>query len=297
MKNVFESCEHFFHQEVRLENSASLVDEKDNEEGNESDIRRKNDRTKGQKNQKEEGIENQLENLEKEKQILEIEVKKLIGRNNYLKTLETEKVNGKGEGKEETSEEEERSCGICCDDFQDKMMLTFCGHVYCEDCLTAWIPKHHTCPFCMSHIGSIQELTRVTLKRKTIDEEKNQIVQKSTFGSSSNPEIVELTHNPALDDSIEIKSGFGTKIDALVRYLLYLKQTQPLVKSLVFSQWEQVLKIIMVALEQNELGFVRLEGSGKGSAVLQFRNDPELRVFLLNSSSQVFIFYIFIFLS
>ena len=41
--------------------------------------------------------------------------------------------------------------------------------------------------------------------------------------------------------AVPVRGSWGTKIEALVRYLLYLHATAPEDKSLVFSQWDDVL--------------------------------------------------------
>jgi len=39
-----------------------------------------------------------------------------------------------------------------------------------------------------------------------------------------------------------VQGSWGSKLDAIVRYLLYLRVHEPDAKSLVFSQWDDVLK-------------------------------------------------------
>jgi hypothetical protein len=42
-------------------------------------------------------------------------------------------------------------------------------------------------------------------------------------------------------DTMEVCGSYGTKIDTLVRHLLYLQVTEPGAKSIVFSAWEDSL--------------------------------------------------------
>ena len=42
--------------------------------------------------------------------------------------------------------------------------------------------------------------------------------------------------------SIAVRGSWGSKLEAIVRYLLYLRVNEPTAKSLVFSQWEDVLR-------------------------------------------------------
>ena len=110
---------------------------------------------------------------------------------------------------------------------------------------------------------------------------------------------------------IQIRGSFGTKIDALTRFMLHQEKhgltglakelgddalggigtdlgadpedSRRGAKSLVFSQWEKVLDLVASALTLNGVKFVRLRGSQKkrGEALRAFNSDPDVRVFLL----------------
>ena len=91
--------------------------------------------------------------------------------------------------------------------------------------------------------------------------------------------------------SISLTESFGTKIDTIVRHILYLKSSDPLVKVLVFSQWEQVLEIITKSMDIHKISWLRIEHSSrkkikKGKEVIEFQNNPDITCFLLNSKSQ-----------
>ena len=218
--------------------------------------------------------------LNEEIQTLVGDIKKASGKKNYLEAIAA------AEG-----EDQDTSCNICCDDIE-RGLLTPCGHLYCENCLTSWVSKHHKCPFCMAGIPTLADLTKITLKRpqKAGGDASSSAASSSSSSSSSaaaaGEESTATLDCPAYDLATEIAGGYGAKIEALTRYLVHLKKTDPTAKSLVFSQWEQVLRIVTLSLERNGLKYVRLEGAGKKNAVVQFRNDPETRVFLLNANSQ-----------
>jgi hypothetical protein len=42
----------------------------------------------------------------------------------------------------------ERTCCICYDDWKNPSVLTTCGHVYCNECITSWLKTKKTCPTC-----------------------------------------------------------------------------------------------------------------------------------------------------
>jgi E3 ubiquitin-protein ligase SHPRH len=56
-------------------------------------------------------------------------------------------------------------------------------------------------------------------------------IEYNTIGSSVLAEI----------DTMEVRGSYGTKIDMLVRHLLYLQLTEAGAKSIVFSAWEDSL--------------------------------------------------------
>jgi hypothetical protein len=56
------------------------------------------------------------------------------------------------------------------------------------------------------------------------------------------------------------QGSWGTKIEAVVRELLVLQQTEPGAKALLFSQWNEVLEIVSRALGENGVKFARVKG-------------------------------------
>jgi len=158
-------------------------------------------------------------------------------------------------------------CGICKGELVGGM-LTECGHTFCETCIMLWVVKHRSCPMCHYRLTKLDQLKRVTFDK-----------------GAGEDELTRGEHHPALVQTA-IEGSFGTKLEAVVRYIKHLSQTDSEAKSLVFSQWEQVLGIFILALQKNNIRFVRLEGQGKKEAVKAFRTNPDIRVFILNAKNQ-----------
>lgn len=55
------------------------------------------------------------------------------------------------------------------------------------------------------------------------------------------------------EDCIKIKGNYSTKIEAVIKLLLELKNEDPNVKVLLFSSWASVLKCLKEALEMNDI--------------------------------------------
>jgi hypothetical protein len=128
--------------------------------------------------------------------------------------------------------------------------------------------------------------------------------------SSSSSTVVLTTSTP------QVKGDWGTKITAVVSDLLDLKQTMPRaqadppltspslplceklggildenrrydIKSIVFSQWDQMLDICAAALQTNGIEYEKIGGQGNSSkrhfekSLARFHSDPFVSVLLL----------------
>jgi len=88
-------------------------------------------------------------------------------------------------------------------------------------------------------------------------------------------------------DTMEVCGSYGTKIDTLVRHLLYLQVTDLGAKSIVFSAWEDSLHIVGHALARNGIPSIRIDsGNRKQNSATRFCNDPNIRVLLLHGERQ-----------
>jgi E3 ubiquitin-protein ligase SHPRH len=207
------------------------------------------------------------EDLKKEQGTIQSEIAKTIGRKRYFEYLQ----------KETDQTETVRQCGSCHVDFE-RGVLTACGHWFCADCTKTWITVRKRCPMCNQHIV-LDDLVHISFKKR----------RPLSIHQSSLEHLKE----------IKIQGSHGTKLDAILKHILSLTRTDPTIKVLCFSQWKAVLDIFGVALQQNDIGYMTLEGHGwdpisrkktkilkQGESVVQFTNDPNLKVFMLNAKSQ-----------
>ena len=70
------------------------------------------------------------------------------------------------------NEKKNINCGICLKE-SENLMITDCGHTFCEDCLKDWVSKNNSCPKC------------------------NNIIYKDEYNKSSNF-IHEIINSPKL---------------------------------------------------------------------------------------------------
>lgn len=78
-------------------------------------------------------------------------------KNNEQQNIEDQNNNQGNEKKEKNSNEKKRrsndqwTCPICFDKLQSPV-VTYCGHVFCYDCIDRWLQKSDKCPICTKHV-------------------------------------------------------------------------------------------------------------------------------------------------
>lgn len=185
---------------------------------------------------------------------------------------------------------EPRMCVICQAPFETGV-LTVCGHQFCKQCMMHWYKAHRNCPVCKKHLTSAQ-LHDITMKPQELrmhdessdssggqntspSQEQNGVAKKtgiySTFGSDKLAEI----KNIELDGP-----SYTTKVDTLIRHLLWIRQTDPGAKSIVFSQYRDFLDVLATAFRRFRIGFASIDSHG---GTTRFKEDPAVEVFLLHA--------------
>lgn len=158
-----------------------------------------------------------------------------------------------------------------------------CYQVVCRECIAdfktsvkdkATVDNHFVCPFCDQYLRvSYFELTQGGIE----DAEEAKIMAKE---------------NPRNAKIMGRYGGPHTKTKALIESLLQSKaesQANPgerPIKSVVFSGWTSHLDLIQIALEDNQIKYVRLDGRmtriQRTAALDAFRDDPEVSVILVS---------------
>ncbi|KZT58177.1 hypothetical protein CALCODRAFT_495268 [Calocera cornea HHB12733] len=181
---------------------------------------------------------------------------------------------------------ETRECVLCATEFENGC-LTACGHIYCEDCLKAWLkkPGNKFCPVCRQPLSK-QTIHRIVFQAgEKVDEGEEPVEPEPPSASSSHIDynVIDLDLLREIED-IEAHGNYGSKVQALVKHLLYLKTKEPDAKSIVFSAWVDSLNIIARALQENGISCIRVE-AGRNAA-REFRLDPACRVLLLHGERE-----------
>ncbi|KAK2028494.1 SNF2 family domain-containing protein [Colletotrichum zoysiae] len=179
---------------------------------------------------------------------------------------------------------EPRWC-IICQSYFTTGILTICGHEFCRDCLKQWYRAHHNCPMCKRTLR-LTELHDITLKPRELkmhedtatgpspEGKKNQAAKMSGIYSHFSPEKL------AQINDVELASlSFGTKVDTLVRHVLWLRESDPGAKSIVFTQYKSFLEILGAAFDRYKIGFSTID---RPNGVTRFKEDPSVECFMLH---------------
>src|SRR6266702_2030153 len=116
-----------------------------------------------------------------------------------------------------------------------------CRYVHPVFSSSAW-PNVPGCPSFPIHVNALQRFSM----QKSDNDRAAQPPEKlqDDFIPKSRRKIEYSTISPGLlaeIDTMEVRGSYGTKIDTLVRHLLYLQLADGGAKSIVFSAWEDSL--------------------------------------------------------
>lgn len=158
------------------------------------------------------------------------------------------------------------ACPVCLEQIHQELTMFPCGHCFCQRCAEHLALQ---CAVCRHRARNAQQLFRVTL------------AEGAHVGRQQDPTFT-WTMSHAVHTNSVIGS-WGTKIEALLRRVLQLRDAHPEHKSLVFSQFPEALKLVGRALHVNGVGHVMLTGTRKTcrTIIQRFENEADVRVFLL----------------
>ncbi|KAK9373080.1 SNF2 family N-terminal domain-containing protein [Lipomyces chichibuensis] len=176
--------------------------------------------------------------------------------------------------------ETERMCVICQSPFEIGS-LTVCGHQYCRECMLEWWKFHRSCPICKRHLKD-RDVYNISYKPSEIrvKEEKSHIQH---HGLSAARRIYSDMNEEVLNKikSIDLIGSYGSKIDMILRHMIWLREHEPNVQVVLFSQWADFLYLLGMALFRHSIKYATLERNME-----EFKSNPEVMCFLLHAKSQ-----------
>lgn len=233
-------------------------------------------------------------------------IKSLLSRKRYLHSLMTED--------EIIQEGGSRECVIC-QEIITLGCITACGHHFCRDCLEEWLKIKVACPVCKAAIRS-EEIYKFShkpqLKVQSMDR-----VQNNGDGSRDTQENDDTKQADGHLDigaanqerrpmdpiyatvpesfekemsTINLAVSYGSKLDTIVRHLIWLRQKNKHAQVVIFSQWREMLELLETALTANNIKFASVNRSRKKGRKVpgadEFKTDPSIACFLLHARSE-----------
>lgn len=217
------------------------------------------------------------DNMTKEEEKLENKLAMAVSKRRYLMHLHDEAGHSK----------EQRTCIICQETFEIGA-LTVCGHQFCKDCILLWRQQHPSCPVCKRKLKT-QDLYDITYKPQQLKVAEESIqnsserersagmIQSAIYSNISNNTLTQI-QNVELDGP-----SYTTKIDTIARHLIWLRESDPGSKSIIFSQFKEFLDVLSRALTTYHIGHTSI---AKPRGTERFKVDPGIECFLLHAKSQ-----------
>ncbi|WVF70051.1 hypothetical protein IAT40_004838 [Kwoniella sp. CBS 6097] len=248
-------------------------------------------------------LEKELESCSDEITTLEVKLARMVVKGRYLQYL-----GNKQEGDEDIRED----CIICFGSSDDnKAVLLQCGHYFCKSCFDEFRKSQmgRKCPACRTEINP-KEVTQVRLSvtrqdlpggsdqpniEKAEDEsQEEEMAEISPIEAEQERRMDELRKLKMVDDEkrrevldMDLLGEYGSKINFLVKHLMYYRSKEPETRHVIFSNWSDSLNIVMQALEQNNIKYISFDQGRKQKDVLdQFLKDESISVFLLHAERE-----------
>lgn len=220
----------------------------------------------------------------------------------YLATLipKDEKHKVKQENLELPDSQEEVICIIC----QSPITvgsLTSCGHKFCKACLDEWLNTGHPwCPMCKTYTDreTVYYFThyKSDLKAQAVENGHGEPHELEGHHRSSIHQVYKQMDPEVLKriQRIKLSNSYGSKVDIIVKQVLHLRNLDPEVQIVIFSQWQDLLVILAFAFDKAGITYVSAKGSHvaayknrKIDPVEEFKNKNALKTcFLLNAQAQ-----------
>lgn len=196
-----------------------------------------------------------------------------IGRKRYLESLTLD----------QEAQEADRMCIICQSSFYIGA-LTNCGHQFCRECLQEWWNMHENCPVCKKKLGQ-DEVYGFTYRAKDAaaidlsaswlcDESNESVVRNGIFAAPSKRVLNEIL-------GFDLARKWGSKIDFMLKHLKWLQSKDPEVQVVIFSQWSEMLKLIAMALSNQNVKYATMK-----HGIDEFRQDSTITCFLLHAKNE-----------
>jgi len=160
------------------------------------------------------------------------------------------------------SPDDDETCAICLDEIsEDSIGVTKCGHIFCYTCIKTIVSQSHSCPYCRKKVKDDEVyIISYEMKKKTDDVNKSQDAK----------------------DKDTLINEIGTKLGNLI---FYLRESN--VHTIIFSQWDDLLRKVGKVLSENGIQNVFCRGNvhQRDKAIRDFTTNDKIKVIMLSSES------------
>lgn len=197
-------------------------------------------------------IPERIQEFENELVVSQTDLNKALGTLKYLKCLERLNLPVLKDGAAEVPAVAADPCPVCHDEIEDDMAMLPCGHILCVACNLKILERENRgrssraavmkCPTCRSETPA-SETAVVTTN------------DNACTGDDLDMEGV-VDHDPQLwrgEELLQVRGGYGTKLEAVVRRVMAIRDKMPDDRIIIFSTWQDALDIVAHALSQNDL--------------------------------------------
>ncbi|TLS31432.1 hypothetical protein PpBr36_02399 [Pyricularia pennisetigena] len=194
--------------------------------------------------------------------------------------------------------EESRICPICQTEITNGVM-TMCGHQFDKDCLFEWLKRASNCPTCKRLVQrhQLHPFVLKTRDLKLVDNDgengddstptKANSGHQTTGSQTQAGDGIYATFNSqrlAQIQAVElVHPSFTTKVDAIVRHILWLRLSEPGAKSIIFSQYAGFFGVLSAAFTKYRIGFSSI---GEQNGIERFKQEAGIECFFLHARAQ-----------
>ncbi|GAB4851966.1 hypothetical protein Ancab_016157 [Ancistrocladus abbreviatus] len=203
-------------------------------------------------------------------------------------------------------------CPVCCDPPEDAI-VTKCGHVFCYQCVSDYLTgDDNSCPAseCKKQLSADVVFSKSTLRTCLSGDtdttmstrsqwDNTSLIMKSEYSSSKIKAALEILQSHCkLNSPIELDGSTGCNGNSTEQvaensdcihvrtHTTVYSSAEGTIKTIVFSQWTNMLDLFEIALNQSSICYRRLDGTmtlaARDRAVREFNTDPEVTVMLMS---------------
>ncbi|KAI1284539.1 SNF2 family N-terminal domain-containing protein [Xylaria sp. FL0933] len=191
--------------------------------------------------------------------------------------------------REETSSSND-PCAICRGDDFDVGAITTCGHKFCKECIVHWLKSKSRCPLCKefqtpSMLSEFNTRHQATMKEQSPGSSSTSLRGEPNKGPGVYSNIDD-DQRRAIQNRKLLGPSYSSKVDTLIKHLLWLREEDPGAKSIVFTQFRSFLGTLGQALAAHRIGFATFSQlANKSREIQKFKDDPTVECLLMDAKA------------